>query len=379
MDVAEPLIRQTGNLVEYRVNIRTREFEGPLWYRLEARHREMISPSSDAPLLGLLVPAMHRGEDIHVAGTVSARLLHSLRSTYQELMRQVIPSLRSINVTAENLDSRRRDGNGVATGFSGGIDSWNTLLDFHYADLPASLRLTHLLFSNVGGHGREPTGLSREIFDGRYAALRPLVDRLGLPFVKVDSNLDSFYSNELRFQLTHTPRNASVALLLQAGLTRFMYSSAHHFTAVSVGPAIDTSFSDAVALPLLGTETLEMRSVGGEYTRLAKTLRVADNPDTYSTLDVCVSGKRAGNCSACWKCMRTMLTLDIAGKLPLYSGVFDLDAFERRKARYLSQVLASDYPLLREIVQFTKSRGYRFPLSCRIRSHFMRMDPRRRS
>jgi hypothetical protein len=113
----------------------------------------------------------------------------------------------------------------------------------------------------------------------------------------VNSNVDAFYGKGLGNQQTHTLRNASVALLLQGGIGRYLYASSYNFKNVFVGATYSMAYSDTIALPLLSTEVLDAISVGSEYTRIEKTLRVAEIPDSYGTLDVCVSPKKAGNCS----------------------------------------------------------------------------------
>jgi hypothetical protein len=124
--------------------------------------------------------------------------------------------------------------------------------------------------------------------------------------------------------------------------------------------------SDSVSLPLLSTEVVGVFSAGSEYTRLEKTLRVADIEDSYQTLDVCVQEEKAGNCSTCWKCMRTLLTLEIAGLLDRYKHSFDLQAYRSHHERYIAEVLKSRHdPMLRDVVSFAKKRGFEFPLTAR--------------
>lgn len=54
--------------------------------------------------------------------------------------------------------------------------------------------------------------------------MRPAADRIGLPFVAVDSNLMAFYKS-LAFKDTYTLRNVTVALLLQAGIGRSFHAA----------------------------------------------------------------------------------------------------------------------------------------------------------
>jgi hypothetical protein len=362
MRISKPEILQHDGEAVYSVRVASSLGDKILWYRVDATHADFLTDRSDAPLLALLIPAMARGEEVRVEGTVSERLYHALSGPYQHILRSVIPSLRRVSLHAADLAPPGAPrAPGVATGFSAGIDSYCVLADYHYADAPAELKLTHLLFNNVGSHGEG----GERLFQQRLARVDSVARRIGLPLIRVNSNLTEFYK-PFSFQQTHTPRNASVPFLLQNGIGRYLYASAYAYGDAFVGPARDMAYCDAVALPLLSTDSLEAISVGGEYTRVEKTLRVADIVDSHSTLDVCVSFHGEGNCSACFKCLRTLLTLEIAGLLDRYADVFDLEEYRRRRTAYMATVLASRDPLQREIVRFARQRRYRFPISSRL-------------
>jgi hypothetical protein len=99
---------------------------------------------------------------------------------------------------------------------------------------------------------------------------------------------------------------------------------------------------------------------------------VADVPESYATLDVCVNAKYDGkytNCSRCWKCLRTLATLEIAGRLDCYQGVFDIDAYESQKDSYFLELMESDNPYAREIIQFAKDMSFSFPSTSRFSRH----------
>jgi len=362
MKISKPEILRQENEIVFRVRVESSEGTENLWYSLEKKFSDFVTDFSDAPLVALLIPAMAKGEDVHVAGTISERLWYNVSGSYQRLLQHVIPSLRRIRIFPGDVRARNQQASGVATGFSCGIDSYCVLADYHYSDVPAGFRVTHLLFNNVGSHGKGGEKLFRE----RYARIEPVAERLGLPLIMANSNVDAFYRKGLDFQQTHTPRNVSVPLLLQGGIGRYMYASAYSFKDAFVGTTYDMAYSDTIALPLLSTELLNSISVGNEYTRVEKTLRVAEIPDSYGTLDVCVSPKKAGNCSECWKCMRTLLTLDIAGLIDRYSASFNLDTYKHQWNKYIGSVLRSDDPLLREIVAFARDRHYPFPLPSRV-------------
>lgn len=362
MRVDDPKVIRKGEKVKYQVQVEFSAGETSLWYRLDEKYADLVSDRSDAALVALLIPAMSCGEDIHLAGTISERLYYNLSRPYQHVLQAVIPSLKLVDIYPANVQPATDKANGVATGFSAGVDSFSVLADHHYADdVPSGFRLTHLLYSI--------RKRSERLFRKRLESNRPVLDRIGLPVIAVMSNIESFYE-PWSFQQTHTPRRTSVAHLLQNGIGRFMYASTYNYVDIFVGKAYDLAYSDPVAIPLLSNRSIATFSVGSEYTRVEKTLQIADIKDTHKWLTVCVNDENAPgeNCSTCWKCRRTLLTLEIAGLLSRYEDVFDLDAYQRGRRRYIARVLQSEDPLLREVISFAEESGFDFPLYSKMRA-----------
>ena len=357
MRIGRPAVRGSTSTVPV-------EFTGmptQLWYHVEEEFADFLSDWADAPLVALLIPAMERGENIHVDGVVSSRLFNSLPA-YQSLLTKVIPSLHEVQIVPGKVDERATGVHGVATGFSGGIDSFCVLADHFFSDTEP--KLTHLLFNNVGSHGSGSQAV--RIFEKRYARAAGTAVRVGIPIIKVDSNVDAFYAGPLNFQQTHTARNASVALLLQDGLSHYLYASGISRHDQFIGPKHDTAYSDSFALPLLSTESLLTQSVGDHYTRVEKTIRVSSVADSYVALDVCTYAEQEKNCGRCTKCIRTLLTLDVLGILPKYSAVFDLDEHRKIRASLFAHALQSQDAFLRDIVTFARNRDFAFPLRSRL-------------
>ncbi len=363
MRISRPEISREENTVVYRTEVESEDGSRDLWFRVDAGFGDLITDTSDAPLVGLLIPAMAAGEDIHLAGTLSERLYYNLSAPYQALLQHIFPALQKIEIRPERLRAEHGRAPGVATGFSGGIDSFCVLADHHYApDCPESFRLTHLVFNNVGSHG--PGEQGKRLFKIRSDRLAPKVERMGLPFVLVDSNLDSFYGEGLTFAKTHTPRSIAVALLLQQGIGRYMYAAAHTLGHTSVGPDSGISRADPICLPLLSTEVQEIMPGGEIYPRVEKSFKIAEIPDSYDTLDVCVQDEDI-NCSRCRKCTLSMAPLDAAGLLDRYSSQFHVDAYRANRYRLLARALEKPKPgpLRRDIVRYIKGEyGWRFRL-----------------
>lgn len=365
MRIRPPERIQRGDKVEYRVEVQAPGYPETLWYRVDEEYGNLVSSRTDAALVALLIPAMKAGEKVQVAGTISERLYYNLSRPYQAVIREVHPSLKKIDIHAEDVRPASTSASGVATGFSAGIDSFSVLADHHYADdVPKRFRLTHLLYNNVGSHNQG----GERLFRKRFERIRPAAEQIGLPFIAVNSNVGEFYRDQFRFSQTHTPRNASVALLLQRNINRFLYGSAYHYRSIYIGSDGTMGNSDPITLPLLSTRGLDALTVGSAYTRVEKTLQVANVEHSYRALDVCIRDDTAKNCSTCRKCRRTMLTLEIAGMLDRYEDVFDLEAYRRGREKYIAKVIQSSSPFAREIVSFARDHDFTFPLSSRLKA-----------
>jgi len=366
MIIGIPQIDQKDQQVIYQVSVQSIKGDETLWYTIDESYKDLLSETCDAPLVALLIPAMLIGEDIHVKGVVSERLLYNLSGPLQRLLQTIIPSLQLIKIYPQNVClDQVSPASGVATGFSGGIDSYSVLADHYQPNTYTRLKVTHLLFNNVGSHGRN----GEKLFKKRYEGLIPAAKKLDLPFLMINTNLDTFFGKQISFQKTHTLRNLSVALLLQRGIGHYLYASTHKYSDIFVGPTYDMSYIDTIILPLLSTDRLEAISAGSEYSRVEKTLAVAQISNSHNFLDVCVNAQNSSsftNCSTCWKCLRTLATLDIYDALENYSTSFDLNRYKGERQKYFIKILKSNDPLLREIAQLAKERNYTFPLSSRI-------------
>lgn len=336
-----------------------------LRFECDAAFADHLSPETcDGFLVAVLLIAMRNGFDVVVDGKVSSKLFYNITQYYMKILELQIHGLKTIAVKASELTTANWKGSGVFTGFSAGVDSFCTLIDHSRGQVPREYEITHFLFNNVGSHGQEEG--DRAVFSERLFRLNAIAEKMKVPVIAVDSNLDSLLN--MGFQLTHSIRNAAVPLLFQRTCGKFLYSSTYHYGDVHVGKTYDMAYSDAICLPLLSTETTECLSVGGQYTRFKKTERISSYSETFESLDVCTDPLHASriNCSKCWKCLRTELTFEILGVLDHYRDVFELDIYKRFQWLFLCDVLGSKDPLLREIANAMKERKYHVPFSARF-------------
>ena len=247
-----------------------------LWYSVDAKYgRFLTSEKLDGFVVALLPLAMRHREDMKIESAISEKLFYNLTSYYIPIVRAVMPSLRAVRLLPERLDCEETSSCdcGVATGFSGGVDSFAVLADHLFGDVPPSFRITHLVFNNVGSSG------SDALFHSRYSMLSGFPREMGLEFVEIDSNLRDFLGVDpliKDFMLTHVPRNVSAVLMLQKLFGKYLYASTHKYADCFVGEAYDIAHTDPFAVHLLSTETLDCISTGCQYSRVQKTARVTE-------------------------------------------------------------------------------------------------------
>jgi hypothetical protein len=273
-----------------------------VWLRTETE----VVPNADAALAACLLPAMVSGGTLRIEEPLSPRLLRTQRE-YQAIQRAwslgwnfVSEPLREVRVLAPTREPETRPPSGrVAAFFSGGVDSWATVLE--------NPDLTDLVF--VRGLDLIPgaekhRGLAEEV----ERRLRWAAGRLGLPLHVVETNVRELSDPLLPWDAYNPGALAAVALFLAPLFDRVLIASdSDHETQVPLGTSrmIDQLWS---------TETLEVCDDGGRLRREERLRRVAAHPLARETLRVCWENPDgAYNCGRCRKCMLTMISLEAFG------------------------------------------------------------------
>ena len=317
--------------------------EDSLWFEVDKKYAEyLVTDRIDAFLVGLLPLAMRLGEDIELRHPVSQRTYFNIDQNLTSIVNFAYPDYKVVSIThngfAEPIPAR--NGRVAATGLSCGIDSLFTVIKNSSSDVPGGYKITHGVFTNVGSHGQTDDLEGMERFQGRLRNARGCAEELGLELILIDSNMEKVLSGQTDYDRTLTFRNASAVLVLERLISRYLHSSGITYEYLRVRrKGKDSAAYEPMTLPCLCTDSLEFILFGGRYSRTEKTTLVSDYGPSYRWLNVC--GVQADNCGHCIKCMRTMLTLDILGKLDRYGQVFEMKGYEEDKYRYLAYVLAT--------------------------------------
>ncbi len=333
--------------------------------------------SSDCFLMGLLYYAMRLGYSLKMEGRISAQLLWNLTHEAMPLISAYRTCVRPVKIeAAETVDFQ--PGHFVGTGFSGGVDSFLTIIGNLQHHLRPEEKLTHLFFFNSGTHGRgrtlEELEHVRKKFRMRYESFAPAAQMIGLPFIPVDSNVHSFMPDDVASQVSLC--NASAIYFLRKGLSRYLSSSEGFnytiwFDYIRLQPVekrINMDFVEAMLCQWLGDGNLQIIPYGNNLSRIEKTLLVADYVPAQQCLNVCNSvNMMERNCSVCVKCRRTMLDLELLNKLDQFRKVFDVDLYRQKfKSRDYAEML---YPpptnfYLNGSIRYAKAHGIDIVSQC---------------
>ncbi|MET4692167.1 hypothetical protein [Endozoicomonas lisbonensis] len=327
-----------------------------LWMHVDSEYSSKVDfDSSDPFSLVFLIIAMKNGVDLHFEGVLTDTLYVNISKDIQSIYCIIEPSLAQIKVTSSNMQSAiEHKGIGVGTGFSCGIDSYASLVDNYYEMPVQSHKITHLFQIN---HNQK-----LGVYDTKWQRNMPRflkgAEEVNLPLIQIGSN---FYSHvSLPYSQIHPLLNCSVAMLLRNVVGIYYYASGYKFEDIAIRKSHSAAYSDSILLPLLSTRSLFFYSTGSDKSRVEKTISISQFGIGRDSLDVCAkSPNKSLNCSLCYKCKRTMMTLDMLGELNSYGSCFDLSKWKRHRSNYIQEVLENTTnKYMEEIKKLGEDTGY---------------------
>ena len=374
MIIYPPEIQFHDDLLRISSRFTTEKQDAHLWFEVDKKYADYVMTDKiDAFLVGLLPLAMRLGEDVHLKHPVSEKMYFNVSNNMVALINDAFPEFKRISIFAESFadESKVIKGKAVAFGLSCGVDSLCTFAENSSSDTPESYRITHAVFTNVGSHGSTDDAAGKERFLGRLENAKECASELGMELIVIDSNMEQILSSVTDYDRTNTFRNVSAVLILEKLIFRYFYSSGLAYRDLKIRKGNSPNFVrgrdsasfDPITLPCLSTGALEFISFGSQYKRTEKTAIVADFEPSYRWLNVCAV--QAKNCSVCRKCLRTLLTLDLLGKVERYEAVFDLKKYRREKKRFICYILATrkTYGSSRHVVELMTEVDYHPSLS----------------
>jgi hypothetical protein len=346
--------------------------EKVLWYEVDKKFAQYLTTErTDAFLVGLFLLALKKGIDIKVQGPVSERLYYTLNKYLLPLTADIRGDKKAVKIYCDNLTAESLPNAGaVGTGLSCGIDSFSTIYNHLVEECPIDYKITHFTFFNVGSNGSLGGEKARNLFRKRTSLVEPCAEELGKELITVDSNISEIL--ELGFYETHTYRNISACLALQKLFKVYYYSSSYALRYFELKPG-SCGHYDIYNMSMLSTENITFFSTCPHNTRLDKTKMVSNYEPAFKYLNVCIVDGE--NCGGCEKCVRTLLTLEVLGKLKQFSSIFNLDNYYKRRNKYLAKILAfhnsDDY--MKEIYDEILNVKFKIPLYSKLAANYLRV------
>lgn len=299
----------SGSIDRVRLSARVeyRRLSDPetIWWEVDSAYGDAFSLTSDSFLACLFPLACLLGESIELDSPVSAELVeqcHQVMSVWQGWY----PWLKWIGISPSSFSQAKDAGDGpdtriTAQFFSGGADSFFTLLHAPPPIAPHDL---------IQVFGFDIPLESPEENDVRLNRAKAISRTLEKNVVEVKTNLMKTSFRLVPWgKISHGAAFAAVAHALSNRYKCAIISSSHdnhHLIPWGSHPVTD---------PLFGTKRTRILHYGADFTRVEKLRFLSGFDLALDNLHVCYHEASARNCGRCEKCLRTMISLDLLGKL----------------------------------------------------------------
>jgi hypothetical protein len=278
-----------------------------VYFHYEAELASFVTDSADAFVPSLLVPCMEHGEDLEVVPPISPRLARNIERA-QDIFLCWHASFRRARVSVQERDAPlHAPAAGVGALFSGGVDSFYTLLKSIKRLRLDTPPVTHLVFLR----GLETPLEEARGVDAAQANVEEVAREAGVRLIVGRSNVRTCFPSNYELYY-HGAALASAALALSGGLRCLLIPSSVSYA------QLQPWGSDPLLDPLWSTEALDVIHDGCEARRVDKLESlVGGDPLALRYLRVCLENAGgAYNCGRCRKCVRTMIALELLGTLP---------------------------------------------------------------
>jgi len=351
-----------------------------IYYATEQDYGQYLADEvADTFVVGCLLPAVYYNEDITVECAMSEKLYYNLINSILFILSKIYGN--KINIHAEKLINPQYGGSGVGCGCSLGVDSLAAIFKHtpssfnnEYEIASDSYRITHLTYFNVGAMGSANLEKAKESFEKDLQLVKSFAKIIGLPVVTLESNFALLYQ-DFNFDSSGDIRNFSAMLSLQKLFGKYLYGSSFPISDFKYDIE-QTGYYESLLAPMLSTESTEIIIANPDMSRIDKTKFIVNNPLTQKYLYVCwketiankwpnsevakIKDKKL-NCSHCDKCKRTLLAIDLLGKLPLYNESFDIPYWNSVKDQYIARVIVNrgNNVFYEELYQLMQEKNYK--------------------
>ncbi|MCK9900279.1 hypothetical protein CC117_05770 [Parafrankia colletiae] len=257
-----------------------------------------LAETADAGLTAALTLAMSRGEPLEIMQPIS-RVLSARADDYQALISRWYPRLKPVQVLAATRQPARAEGSETFCFFSGGVDSFYTLL-----------RNIDRVDAAVYVHGFDVSVDDTALRSLVAGSLRRTMNGLGKELIELETDLRRMSDPHVTWPAYVSSGLATVAHVLSRRFNRALIAGTlayHELQPLASHPLTD---------PLLSGDQVAIEHHGCDATRHDKVAFIARHPMVQQNLRVCWENPDGDyNCGRCEKCLRTMLGLEALGVL----------------------------------------------------------------
>lgn len=317
-----------------------------IWYGLPNEYSQYLTADRcDAFAIPLIPFAMRSGCNIRCAAPVSRRLLYQVNHYLIPAYVLNLSSTHPCSIIAKPAPPVEKSAGGIATGWTGGVDSLYTLM--HGINTPEpGMKLTHLFILNCGTLEGNKLNEKLQYLVGN--AQKTISEETGLPTVGIDSNVHEILPEP--FLSAGAFRTAGAVFALQKLLKAYLFSSTRNNASIRYMNG-DGTYNELYDVQQLRTESTVIYSAH-KQTRPEKLRELSDFPLAYRYLHPCVRSLHKPNCMHCPKCIKTALALYALGTLDRFNQVFDTAYFHAHETDYISIAMTQqdEFPIYREIL-----------------------------
>lgn len=360
-------IEEKDNLVYLKSTCFIDDQKHILWYSTKLENKKYISTSNaDSFLLFIFIYAIFENKKIYSKIPISAELSYGLLEIMLPSFQQMGFSSKKENFQFSKIDkSFFPEAQSTGTAMSFGVDSFYTF----FKSQESIKKVDVLTLFNAGAFGQYGGDKARLLFNQMKNKVWDFSAKMNLNFVWIDTNLNEIF--KLSFVKTHTFRNFSCALVLPKLFKNYLYASGTSIQNFELNQN-DTMFYDLLISKAIKNNSSNFFISGLNENRFDKTLFISNQKIAQDLLNVCLITpdnplvKTNENCSQCSKCIRTMISLDIIGKLDKFN--FDINLFKKHKNKFLAELLYQKLhmkdPFAKEI--FSKMKDYNYKLPAQV-------------
>ncbi len=302
MKVFEPTLQTNGAISRVECQVEYRGTRDTLWIEFDSKYAPFVTLDATAVASPFVMPASRRNESLEIAGSVSTQWLEGANAIIDRAVSWDHGFKKTTIAAQKSQPDADRIADHVGAFFSGGIDSFSTLIKYTN---DKNTPLSHLFFV----HGFDIAIDNEELINEVRPRIQEIAQKSNMELIDIRTNIRQISDTILGWEMAHGGALAMVALLFRRGFKTIIIPGAGANTWAE--PWGSSQYLD----PLWSTETLEVVHDMDHMHRYDKVREhIAKSPLALAHARVCWRNT-AYNCGVCDKCMMTMVELRMAGAL----------------------------------------------------------------